>query len=124
MITIYDPNAGKKPNKENKDLVNELVRFPTVRLIGPNGEQLGIMSSREAQFKEAGFRVKIDDSNEKLGYRMRSSQISKIPYTIVIGDNEKNNNQVTYRKYGQKEQIAVDTNEFIKMLADEIKNKK
>ena len=51
MITIYDPNAGKKPNKENKDLVNELVRFPTVRLIGPNGEQLGIMSSREAQFK-------------------------------------------------------------------------
>ena len=51
MITIYDPNAGKKPNKENKDLVNELVRFPSVRLIGPNGDQLGIMSSREAQFK-------------------------------------------------------------------------
>ena len=40
------------PNKnDNGDLVNEKVRFPQVRLIGPNGEQLGIMSSREAQFK-------------------------------------------------------------------------
>lgn len=41
----------KKPLKDNKELVNENVRFPTVLLIGPNGEQLGTMSSREAQFK-------------------------------------------------------------------------
>ena len=40
-----------KPNNQNKDLVNDLVRFPTVLLIGPNGEQLGTMSSREAQLK-------------------------------------------------------------------------
>lgn len=46
-----DNNFGKKPNNQPKDLVNELVRFPTVLLIGPNGEQLGTMSSREAQFK-------------------------------------------------------------------------
>ncbi len=54
---IYDPNAGKKPIKDNKDLplVNEQVRFPQVRLIGPNGEQLGIMSSREAQFKATSY---------------------------------------------------------------------
>ncbi len=44
-------NYGKKPNNQNKDLVNENVRFPQVLLIGPNGEQLGTMSSREAQFK-------------------------------------------------------------------------
>ena len=67
--------------------------------------------------------MKIDDSNEKLGYRMRSSQINKIPYTIVIGDNEKANNQVTYRKYGQKEQITVSVDEFVKLLSEEIKNK-
>lgn len=41
----------KKPNNQPKDMVNELVRFPQVLLIGPNGEQLGTMSSREAQFK-------------------------------------------------------------------------
>ncbi len=51
MILIYDPNFGKKPNNENTDLLNDRVRFPQVRLIGPGGEQLGIMSSRDAQLK-------------------------------------------------------------------------
>ncbi|MBE6136247.1 MAG: threonine--tRNA ligase [Erysipelotrichaceae bacterium] len=76
------------------------------------------------ELREHKFRVKIDDSNEKLGYRMRSSQINKIPYTIVIGDNEKNNNQVTYRKYGEKEQITVSVEEFIALLTDVTKNRK
>ena len=40
-----------KPNNQNKELVNENIRFPSVLLIGPNGEQLGTMSSREAQLK-------------------------------------------------------------------------
>ena len=51
MIFIQEQNYGKKPNNQPKELVNENVRFPTVLLIGPNGEQLGTMSSREAQFK-------------------------------------------------------------------------
>ena len=51
MILIQEQNYGKKPNNQPKDLVNELIRFPQVRLIGPNGEQLGIMSSREAQME-------------------------------------------------------------------------
>ena len=51
----FQGNQQKRPNKDNKDLVNENVRFPTVLLIGPNGEQLGTMSSREAQFKANQF---------------------------------------------------------------------
>ena len=51
MIFIQDQNYGKKPNNQPKELVNELIRFPQVRLIGPEGEQLGVMSSREAQLK-------------------------------------------------------------------------
>ena len=50
MIIIL-PGGPKKPKKEQKELINEFVRFPSVRLIGPNGEQLGVMSSREAQLK-------------------------------------------------------------------------
>jgi translation initiation factor IF-3 len=42
---------GQKPNNQSKDLVNEWIRFPEVLLIGPKGEQLGVMSSREAQLK-------------------------------------------------------------------------
>ena len=70
------------------------------------------------------IRAKIDDSNEKLGYRMRSSQINKIPYTIVIGDNERDNNLVTYRKYGEKEQITVSVQEFLDLIKDINVNKK
>lgn len=58
MIFIIDNRQlgnQKKPNKQNSDLVNDLVRFPQVRLIGPDGEQLGVMSSREAQFKANGY---------------------------------------------------------------------
>ena len=47
----YAGNNQKKQGNQNKDLVNENVRFPEVLLIGPTGEQLGVMSSREAQFK-------------------------------------------------------------------------
>lgn len=50
MINIQEQNYGKKPNQP-KELVNEFIRFPQVRLIGPEGEQLGVMSSREAQLK-------------------------------------------------------------------------
>jgi len=61
ITLIYtQPLKGNKPtpNKnDNGDLVNEKVRFPQVRLIGPNGEQLGIMSSREAQLKANEFEM-------------------------------------------------------------------
>ncbi|MBO7615405.1 MAG: threonine--tRNA ligase [Bacilli bacterium] len=76
------------------------------------------------KFKEHGYRVNLDDSNEKLGYRLRNSQIKKIPYTIVVGDNEKNNGSVTYRKFGSQEQITVSIDEFMKLVDDVIANKK
>ena len=57
MIFIQEQNSGKLPNKDPKDLVNNLVRFPQVLVIGPNGEQLGVMSSREAQFKANDYQL-------------------------------------------------------------------
>ena len=50
MVIIAEQVNGKKPNQP-KELVNELIRFPQVLVIGPNGEQLGIMSSKDAQFQ-------------------------------------------------------------------------
>ena len=74
-------------------------------------------------FKEHNLRVELDDSQEKLGYRMRNAQMSKIPYTIVIGDKEKENHSVTYRKYGNEKQITVPVEEFIALIEKEIKDK-
>ena len=74
-------------------------------------------------FLKEEIRVEKDDANEKLGYRLRNSQVRKIPYTIVIGDNERDNKTVTYRKYGQKEQVTVSIEEFLKLIKEEIKTK-
>lgn len=73
--------------------------------------------------KDHKFRVQMDASEEKLGYRIRNSQMLKIPYTLVIGDNEVKNNTVTYRKYGTTNLVSVSIDEFIKMINEEIESK-
>ena len=45
----------------------------------------------------------------------------KIPYTLILGDNEKDNNQVSYRLFGQKETTTVNVDEFINMINEENK---
>ena len=76
------------------------------------------------EFRDLDFRVQLDDSNDKLGYRMRNSQMKKIPYTIVLGDHERDDGTVTYRKFGSQEQITVKVEEFVKLVKDEIINRK
>ena len=70
------------------------------------------------------IRAKLDDRNEKLGYKMRESQTKKMPLTLVIGDKESNNNKVSYREYGKTEVITCDIEEFINKVNECIKNKK
>ncbi len=72
---------------------------------------------------ELDVRVSVDDSNEKLGYKIRNAQVEKVPYSIVIGDKEKESGSVTYRVYGQKEQITVSLEEFKKLIKEHIDSK-
>ncbi len=71
-----------------------------------------------------GIRVELDDRNEKLGYRLREAQTRKINYTLILGDNEKIDRTVSYRLHGEKETTTVSIDEFIKLLNDEIANKR
>ena len=73
--------------------------------------------------KEQNIRVELDSRDEKLGYRMRESQTKKIPYTIIIGDNERNEGSISYRKFGCEKTITLSKKEFILMIILEIKNK-
>ena len=73
--------------------------------------------------REHGIRAELDDRNEKLGYRLREAQTSKVPYTLVLGDNEKNDRTISYRLFQSKDTTTVSIDEFIKLLEDEIKNK-
>ena len=72
------------------------------------------------KLREHDIRVEIDDSEEKLGYRLRNSVIKKVPYSLVIGDKEVENGTVTYRKYGTEKQITVSLDDFIALLEEEI----
>ncbi|MBE6131831.1 MAG: threonine--tRNA ligase [Erysipelotrichaceae bacterium] len=79
--------------------------------------------SVKKELEALGIRCELDDSSEKLGYRLRLSQIKKTPYTLVIGDKEVENKSVTYRIFSHQEQINVSKEEFINLILDEIKNK-
>ncbi|HDF0748375.1 threonine--tRNA ligase [Staphylococcus aureus] len=76
------------------------------------------------ELKSQGVRVSIDDRNEKMGYKIREAQMQKIPYQIVVGDKEVENNQVNVRQYGSQDQETVEKDEFIWNLVDEIRLKK
>ena len=75
------------------------------------------------KLRDKNIRVELDDRNEKLGYRLREAQTSKIPYTLILGDNEKESNTVSYRIFGSKETTTVSLEEFIKLIEDEQKDK-
>ena len=63
----------------------------------------------------------MDEREEKLGYKIREAQTKKIPYQLVVGDNEVQNNLLTIRKYGSKDTETLSVDEFIKNLCEEIK---
>ena len=104
--------------------------FPTwlaptqVEILPVNTEVHGAYAKDvERVLKEAGVRVEVDDANEKLGYRLRNAQVNKVPFTLVLGDKEVETRSVTYRVYGQKEQVTVSLEEFKAKVLDSIARK-
>ena len=104
--------------------------FPTwlaptqVSVMPVNSEFQGDYGKEVTELLQAeGIRVELDDRNEKLGYRLRESQVKKIPYTLILGDNEKENKTISYRLFGSQETTTVSQEEFIKLLKEEIENK-
>ena len=76
-----------------------------------------------AKLRKAHFRVNNDNRDEKLGYRIREAQLKKIPYQLVLGDNERDNGTVTYRKHGEQKATTVTIDEFVELLNTEVENK-
>ena len=76
------------------------------------------------ELRKKGFRVSLDNRDEKLSYKMRESQIKKIPYTLILGDKEKEEKIVSFRKYASKETENLSLKEFIEKLNNQIKEKK
>lgn len=77
----------------------------------------------ENLLRDNDIRVELDNRNEKLGYRLREAQTEKVPYTLILGDQEKENDTISYRLFGQKDTTTVSKEEFIKLIKNEIESK-
>ena len=77
-----------------------------------------------AKLKAHGVRAELDDRNEKLGYRIREAQLSKVPYMLVIGDNEKQSGTVTARARVEGEGGVFSVDDFVAKILNEIETKK
>lgn len=73
--------------------------------------------------KAKGFRVDMDLRNEKLGYKIRSAQTAKIPYQIVIGDQEVSEGTVNVRHYGSAKSESYIYDDFVRLLSEDVANK-
>ena len=105
--------------------------FPTwlapvqVNIIPVNREyHLEYAEKVKEALEQIGVRVEIDSRDEKLGYRMRESQLRKIPYNLVLGDQEKETETVNVRKFGQKDEQKIKLEEFVQNIKKEIDEKR
>lgn len=69
------------------------------------------------------IRVKYDDSNERFNKKIMNSNLNKNPYSIIIGDKERDNNLISFRKYNSEETVSMSIEEFIKYIKEEIKKR-
>ncbi len=73
--------------------------------------------------EEVGIRVEVDSRNEKLGYKIREAQLEKVPYMLVLGENEKSSNTASVRKRGEGDLGAKQVQEIVSGILEEIRAK-
>ncbi|UHL93256.1 threonine--tRNA ligase [Ligilactobacillus salivarius] len=87
-----------------------------------NDLHMDYINDLSSKLRAHGIRVTVDDRNEKMGYKIRQAQVNKIPYTLVIGDEEVSNGTVTVRKYGEEKTNTMTKDEFKNLLFEDIEN--
>lgn len=103
--------------------------FPTwlapqqVKIIGVADKHRAYVQQVVDALKNEQIRVSIDDRQEKLGKKIREAQMKKIPYIVVLGDQEMDTQQVTVRKYGEQALIEKTLQQFIEEIKQEIQQK-
>ncbi len=70
----------------------------------------------QEELQRAGIRVEVDTREEKIGYKIREAQMQKIPYMLVVGDNEVAENGVNVRKYGEQKSETIALDAFVDMI--------
>lgn len=95
-----------------------------VKLLPVSGVHADYAFEVKEQLQAAGLRVELDVRDEKLGYKIREAQLEKVPYMLVLGDQEQNNGTVSVRGRAESTQIPLSVQEFIQLLAGQIADRK
>jgi threonyl-tRNA synthetase len=91
-----------------------------VKVVTVTDQQLGYARRVSAELTAAGWRVELDERNEKLGYKIREAQLAKIPYAVVIGDKEVEAQTVAPRRRGGENVAPLSVGDFIQRLKFEV----
>ena len=110
--------------EETKGVLPTWLAPVQVKVIPVNPEFQGAYAKEITDYlAENNIRVELDDRNEKLGYRVREAQTEKVPYTLILGDNEKENEEISYRLYSSKDTTTLKKADFLKLIQEEIRTK-
>ena len=94
-----------------------------VRILPITDKHAEYAHALKRQMFDLGIRVEVDDRNEKVGYKIRESQIKKVPYVLVVGDQEVENGQVAVRKHGEQNSEVMAGADFIKEVQEKVAEK-
>ncbi len=99
---------------------------PTQVTVIPVNNQYHLEYAQEVakELRKYKVRFELDDREEKMGYKIRESQTKKVPMSIVLGDKEVANKEVTFRRFGEQKTTTLPLKEFIHFLVDEIAERK
>ena len=101
-------------------------KFPTwlsplqVKILPISEKFIPYADDLRAKMRKAGIRVEVDSRNEKIGKKIREAELGRVPYMLVVGEKEMNENKVSIRRQGKGDLGMKDTAEFIAGLKEEI----
>ena len=104
-------------------------RFPLwlsptqVKILPISDEQLEYAKTIEKELLKNKIRVKVDSRSEKIGYKIRESELERVPYMLILGKKEAEEKELSIRRRGNKENEVMDLERFVTKLLKEIEEK-
>lgn len=95
-----------------------------VKILPISDKYIGYAKDVLQKLKKADIRAEIDDRNEKIGKKIRDTELMKVPYMLVVGEKEMNENQVSVRRQGKGDAGARSIEEFVNAIVDEVKERR
>jgi len=95
-----------------------------VKVLPISDKVLAYASEIKLKLRKANIRVEVDDRNEKIGKKIREAELNRVPYMLVVGEKEMNEQKIAVRRQGKGDIGTQPVEEFINMVVDEIQNRR